>query len=104
VLTPFFNFLENEMIALMIDALKAQTELMNRLIGMVDVEIEIDVYEEDELEEGPLSEEEIAEWVVVPEGTDSDLVIDIVRQVEEIYGITDEEFDWEEAEEEFTEL
>ena len=92
------------MIALMIDALKAQTELMNRLIGMVDVEIEIDVYEEDELEEGPLSEEEIAEWVVVPEGTDSDLVIDIVRQVEEIYGITDEEFDWEEAEEEFTEL
>jgi len=91
------------MIALMIDALKAQTELMNRLIGMVDIEFDIYEEEDDELEEGPLSEEEIAEWVIVPEGTDSDLVIDIVRQVEEIYGITDEEFDWEE-EEEFIEL
>jgi hypothetical protein len=91
------------MIALMIDALKAQTELMNRLIGMVDIEFDIYEEEDDELEEGPLSEEEIAEWVIVPEGIDSDLVIDIVRQVEEIYGITDEEFDWEE-EEEFIEL
>lgn len=91
------------MIALMIDALKAQTELMNRLIGMVDVEFEIDVYEEDELEEGPLSEEEISEWIDVPEGTDSDLVIDIVRQVEEIYGIGEEE-EWEDVEEDPIEL
>ena len=92
------------MIALMIDALKAQTQLMNRLIGMVDVEFEIDVYEEEEeLEEGPLSEEEIAEWIDVPEDTDFDLVIDIVRQVEEIYGIADEE-NWEDVEEDTIEL
>lgn len=99
----------NTVFKLMVEAMQAQTELMAQVVKTMapaDYDMTVSVFSFDDeeefdgedLEEGPLSEEEIAEWIDVPESTDFDLVIDIVRQVEKIYGIIDEE-EWEEAEE-----
>ena len=97
----------NTVFELMVEAMQAQTELMAQVIEAIapaDREMTVSVFsfnddeDETDLEEGPLTEEEVADWIAVPEGTDPDLVLDIVRQVEEIYGIVDEE-EWEEVEE-----
>jgi hypothetical protein len=99
----------NTVFELMVEAMQAQTELMAQVIKAVapaEQELTVSVFsfndeeefDDEDLEEGPLTEEEVAEWIAVPEGTDPDLVLDIVRQVEEIYGIADEE-ELEEVEE-----
>ena len=99
----------NTVFELMVEAMQAQTDLMTQVVktlAPVDREVTISVFsfddeeefDDEDLEEGPLTEEEVAEWIAVPEGTDPDLVLDIVRQVEEIYGIADVE-EWEEVEE-----
>jgi len=99
----------NTVFELMVEAMQAQTELMTQVVKTLapaDYDMTVSVFsfddeeefDDEDLEEGPLTEEEVAEWIAVPEGTDLDLVLDIVHQVEEIYGIVDEE-EWEEVEE-----
>jgi len=97
----------NTVFELMVEAMQAQTNLMTQVVKSMapaDYDVTIGVFsfdDEEDLEDGPLTEEEVAEWIEVPEGTDMDLVLDIVRQVEEIYGIGEEDdTEWEDDEDE----